>query len=234
MQIKYANEFKLKVYRSELLEKQRKIEQAFFYYPRKEKIPNYVISYEEAIQLHECYSMYYPNEYACARLINHSIRRKGRGVKMWALELLGLVNELYFATINFNDEIYEQSSLSELKKIARNYFDSLECSYCYCLGVGDKNKRMHYHAITTKKPQTKQTSFGYVYYTKIANVSEMDKELIVEYLNENKLSVERERLLFNNAGQFIAQISRYMAHNSYYASLVLNKQQRIIFVDRAK
>jgi hypothetical protein len=26
----------------------------------------------------------------------------------------------------------------------------------------------------------------------------MDKELIVEYLNENKLSVERERLLFNN------------------------------------
>lgn len=51
--------------------------------------------------------MYYPNEYACARLINHSIRRKGRVVKMWALELLGLVNELYFATINFNDEIYE-------------------------------------------------------------------------------------------------------------------------------
>lgn len=234
MQMKYANAFKLEVYQSELLEKQRKIEQAFFYYPRKEKIPNYVISYEEAIQLHEWYSMYYQNEYACAKLINHSIRRKGRGVKMWALEQLGLVGELYFATINFNDKTYKQSSLSELKKIARNYFDSLECSYCYCLGVGDKNQRIHYHAITTKKPQIKETAFGYVYYKKIANVSEMDKELIMEYLNQNKLSLERERLMFTNAGQFIVQISRYIAHNSYYASLVLNKQQRIIFVDRAK
>ena len=38
---KFTSEFKLEVYNSELLERQRKIEQAFFYYPRKEKIPSY-------------------------------------------------------------------------------------------------------------------------------------------------------------------------------------------------
>lgn len=47
---KFTSEFKLEVYNnSELLERQRKIEQAFFYYPRKEEIPSWVIPYEEVI-----------------------------------------------------------------------------------------------------------------------------------------------------------------------------------------
>lgn len=227
MQIKYANEFKLEVYRSELLEKQRKIEQAFFYYPRKEKIPNYVMSYEEAIQLNEYYSMYYPNEYHCADLINRAIRKKSRRMKLWALRQLSVFDELYFVTINFNDETYQQG---DLKKVAIRYLQQLNCNYFYCLGVGEETGRLHYHALTTQKPTRKEELFGWVHYEKVVDVNGIDKELYLEYLRKKIFDVEKERLLLNGVGQ----IARYMAYNSYYASLVLNKEQRVTYKENIK
>ena len=227
---KFTNEFKLETYESGMLKEQSEIGLSLYYLSIKKEAPHYVIPHEQAIELHEYYSTYYALEYECAKLINTALRKKSRRIKKWALKQLCLFDELYFITINFNERTYQKNFQKKLKKIALKYLNSLNCNYCYCLGIGDENNRLHYHAIITKKPQQKKEEFGYVYYEKIADVSKGNKELLLEYIKENKFNLNREKLLFNVTGQ----IARYMAHNSYKASLVLNKQQRIIFVEKVK
>ena len=230
---KFTSEFKLEVYNSDMLEKEREIDRSG-YYGEREELPKGVIPWWIAQQMQEEYLRTQPDEYHCARLINKSLRGKSRKIKLWGLKQLAVFDELYFVSINFNNETYQQGDLKQLKEIAIKYFQSLKCNYCYSLGVGEQTSRLHYHAITTQKPKRKEELFGHVDYKRVASSEEMDENLIKEYLRNYKYNFETEKFLFNNVGWFFLKVACYIAKNSYQASLVLNKQQRISYKENIK
>lgn len=86
MNKRFTNDFKLKVYQSELLKQERYISSSFYYHARDKAIPKHVIPYELALELHEYYAKLFPLDYQCANLINRAMRKKSRRIKLWALK----------------------------------------------------------------------------------------------------------------------------------------------------
>ena len=86
MNKRFTNDFKLKVYQSELLKEERYISSSFYYHARDKAIPKHVIPYELALDLHEYYAKLFSLEYQCANLINRAMRKKSRRIKLWALK----------------------------------------------------------------------------------------------------------------------------------------------------
>lgn len=168
-------------------------------------------------------------DYECASLINKAICERKTRIKKWALRQLGKHRNIYFVTIGFNEKINARS-IENKKAFVKRYLNKLECNYVYGIGVGKENGRIHFHALTTRKPKEKdKTDFGYIRYQRVARRVRLEKDnfcsLLLDYIDDKnfKLDIKTRNKILRTSGNLLLQKIAYIVKNTFHASLVLDK-----------
>lgn len=145
--MKYTREEKIRVLNSGLSKQIKKVNKQIYLHSREretgELYQHKTTTYEESI---EALRLLSDNpDFDCACRINRSYKDKLRRLRQRLSFMLESGNCL-FLTLTFTD-FYIDFDYNVLRKFIRNFLNSLNCHYIANADWGDKNGRLHFHAI---------------------------------------------------------------------------------------
>lgn len=176
--MKYTREEKIRVLNSDLPKQIKKVNKQIYLHSREresgELYRHKPCTYEESIEALRLLSAHPDFDIACK--LNRSYKDKIRRLRQRLSFMLENGNCI-FLTLTFTD-FYITLPFEQLRRYIRQYLNSLNCHYICNADWGEKNGRLHFHAIVMlDNIEHSSYKYGAINFKRIYNCEESSRRL---------------------------------------------------------